>query len=160
MDQTSRSRSLGKKSMVPCIVTRNTNVQYESHSSSGLKIMAKVKLFVHTSHMDTEAMTLAPRAYLKWLAKMKAKINKIERRSYKVLTPCSVLVKLTVKILLTTDNGEHNNHNSLTSAAMKSKWTCLKLKSRSQGHLGSFWNWFTYILCMINMKFLHVCLTV
>ena len=36
-------------------VTRNTHVQYESYISSGLKVTAKVKVFVHASHADTDA---------------------------------------------------------------------------------------------------------
>ena len=50
------------------LVTRNTHVQYESPISSGKKVMAKVKVFVHASNADadadadadTRAMTLAP----------------------------------------------------------------------------------------------------
>ena len=54
--------------MVPCVkgvVTRNTHRHYESHISSELTFMAKVKVFVHALHTNTEAdaraMTLAPR---------------------------------------------------------------------------------------------------
>ena len=50
------------------LVTRNTNLQYESSITSGKKFMAKVKVFVHTSNLDTDtrAMTLhvAPRTFL------------------------------------------------------------------------------------------------
>ena len=49
------------------LVTRNTHVQYESSITSGLKVMAKVKVFIHTSHEDADvdggAMTLTPRTY-------------------------------------------------------------------------------------------------
>ena len=49
------------------LVTRNTHVQYESPISSGKKVIAKVKVFVHTSNADadtdTRAMTLAPRTF-------------------------------------------------------------------------------------------------
>ena len=41
----------------------NTHVQYESPITSGLKVMAKIKAFVH-AHVDARAMTLAPRTYL------------------------------------------------------------------------------------------------
>ena len=37
------------------LVTSNTHVQYESFISSGNKVMAKVKVFVHASHADTNA---------------------------------------------------------------------------------------------------------
>ena len=45
--QTSRSRSLGQKLWyeVKGLVTRNAYMQYESPRSSGLKVMAKVKVF-------------------------------------------------------------------------------------------------------------------
>ena len=43
-------------------------MQYESPISSGKKVMAKVKVFVHASHADADAdgraMTLAPRTYV------------------------------------------------------------------------------------------------
>ena len=32
------------------LVTRDTHVQYESFLTSGLKVIAKVKVFVHASH--------------------------------------------------------------------------------------------------------------
>ena len=35
-------------------VTSNTHVQYESSISSGKKVMAKVKVFVHTSQADAD----------------------------------------------------------------------------------------------------------
>ena len=35
-------------------------MQYESPITSGLKDMAKVKVFVHTTDADSRAMTLAP----------------------------------------------------------------------------------------------------
>ena len=42
--------------------TRNTHVHYESPITSGLKVMAKVKVFVHATDADSDgrAMTLAP----------------------------------------------------------------------------------------------------
>ena len=42
-------------------VTRNTYVQYESPISSGLKVIAKVKVFVHATDADADgsAVTLA-----------------------------------------------------------------------------------------------------
>ena len=43
-------------------------MQYESPITSGLKVMAKVKVFVHASHADVDAdsraMTFAPRTYI------------------------------------------------------------------------------------------------
>ena len=53
------------------LVIRNTHVKYESPVTSGLKVMAKVKVFVHTTNADADsrAMTIAPRTYLSWLAK-------------------------------------------------------------------------------------------
>ena len=49
-------------------------MQYESHISSGKKVMAKVKVFVHAFNVDadtdadadadTRAMTLAPRTFV------------------------------------------------------------------------------------------------
>ena len=51
-------------------------MQFESPITSGLKVMAKVKTFVHASHanMDGRAMTLAPWTYLSRLAKKAAQI--------------------------------------------------------------------------------------
>ena len=50
------------------LVTNNTNEQYESSITSGKKVMAKVKVFVHASnaetYADTKAMTLAPRTFV------------------------------------------------------------------------------------------------
>ena len=45
------------KIKVPCerFVTRNTYVQYKSPISSGKKVMAKVKVFVHASNDHAEA---------------------------------------------------------------------------------------------------------
>ena len=43
-------------------------MQYERSITSGLEVMAKVKVFVHAPDADGRAMTLAPRAYLSWLA--------------------------------------------------------------------------------------------
>ena len=37
------------------LVTRNTHVQYESPTSSGLKVMAKVKVFVYAANADRDA---------------------------------------------------------------------------------------------------------
>ena len=55
------------------LVTRNTHVQYERSITSGLEVMAKVKVFVHATAADADAdgraMTLAPRTYLSRLAK-------------------------------------------------------------------------------------------
>ena len=42
-------------------------MQYESPITSGKKVMAKVKVFVHASDADTRAMTLAPRLAKNWL---------------------------------------------------------------------------------------------
>ena len=48
------------------LITRNTHVQYESSTSYGKKVMAKVKVFVHAANADADtdadgrAMTLAP----------------------------------------------------------------------------------------------------
>ena len=52
--QTSRSRSQGQtlRYHMKFLATRNTHVQYESSITSGKKVMAKVKVFVHT-HMPT-----------------------------------------------------------------------------------------------------------
>ena len=50
-------------------------MQYESSITSGLEVMAKVKVFVHATDADADAdangraMTLAPRTYLSRLAK-------------------------------------------------------------------------------------------
>ena len=43
--------------MVPVkgLVTRNTHVQYESLTSSGLKVMARVKVFVYAANADADA---------------------------------------------------------------------------------------------------------
>ena len=56
------------------LVTRKTHVQYERSITSGLEVMAKVKVFVHATDADADtdadgrAMTLAPRTYLSRLA--------------------------------------------------------------------------------------------
>ena len=72
--QTSRSRSQGKKLwyQVKGLVTRNTHVQYASPITSGLKVMAKAKVFVHATDADTDgrAMTLAPRTYTRGIWKV------------------------------------------------------------------------------------------
>ena len=53
------------------LVTSNTHVQYECSISSGKKVMAKVKVFVHASNadadLDTRAMTLVSRTFVKAL---------------------------------------------------------------------------------------------
>ena len=53
-------------------------MQYERSITSGLEIMAKVKVFAHASNTDADAdsraMTLAPRTYLSQLAKNKLQI--------------------------------------------------------------------------------------
>ena len=53
------------------LVIRNRRVQYESPLTSGLKVMAKVKVFVHATQADADgrAMTLAPRIYFCRIAK-------------------------------------------------------------------------------------------
>ena len=51
------------------LVIRNTHMKYESSIFNGLKIMTKVKVFVHAANADADtdanadgrAMTLAPR---------------------------------------------------------------------------------------------------
>ena len=48
------------------LVTRNTYMQYESSTTSGLKDMAKVSVFVHATDPDGRA---APRTYLSRIAK-------------------------------------------------------------------------------------------
>ena len=40
--------------------TRNTYMQYESTTSSGLKVIAKVKVFVHAANANARAMKQAP----------------------------------------------------------------------------------------------------
>ena len=54
----SRSRSRGQKLWyhVKGLATRNTHVQYESPITSGKKVMAKVKVFVH-AHTPTRTQT-------------------------------------------------------------------------------------------------------
>ena len=50
-------------------------MKYERFITSGLEVMAKVKVFVHATDADTDAdadgraMTLAPRTYMSRLAK-------------------------------------------------------------------------------------------
>ena len=48
------------------LVIRNTHVKYESPTSSVLRVMTDVKVFVHATDADTDtrAMTLAPRIYV------------------------------------------------------------------------------------------------
>ena len=49
-------------------VIRNTHMKYESFIFNGLKVMAKVKVFVHAANgnmdADSRAMTLAPRKFV------------------------------------------------------------------------------------------------
>ena len=53
-------------------------MKYERSITSGLEVMAKVKVFVHATDVDADAdadadgraMTLAPRTYMSRLAKM------------------------------------------------------------------------------------------
>ena len=54
--QTSMSRSQGKKlwHQVKGLVSRNTHVQYESHISSGLKEVAKVKAFQKLDKLQSQ----------------------------------------------------------------------------------------------------------
>ena len=40
------------------IVTTNTHVQYEIPTSSGLKVMAKVKVFVHAANADADGRAM------------------------------------------------------------------------------------------------------
>ena len=58
--QTSRSRSQGEKLWyhMKGLVTRNAHVQYESPISSGLKVMAKVKVFVHATDVASSQATV------------------------------------------------------------------------------------------------------
>ena len=46
-------------------------MKYERSITSGLEVMAKVKVFVHATEADADgrAMTLAPRTYMSRLAK-------------------------------------------------------------------------------------------
>ena len=76
--QTSSSRSQGPNLWyhVKGLVTRNTHVQNESSITSGLKDMAKVNFFVHTTDADGRAMTLAPWTYLSRLAKKLGSVYK------------------------------------------------------------------------------------
>ena len=39
------------------LITRNPHVQYESSTSSGLNVMAKVKVFVYAANADARALT-------------------------------------------------------------------------------------------------------
>ena len=68
------------------LVIRNTHVQYESPVTSGLKVMAKVKVFVHAIDVDADAdgraMTLAPRTYLSRLAKNRSLIGLVHHDNY------------------------------------------------------------------------------
>ena len=47
-------------------------MKYERSITSGLEVMAKVKVFVHATDADADgrAMTLAPRTYMSRLAKI------------------------------------------------------------------------------------------
>ena len=44
-------------------------MKYERSITSGLEVMAKVKVFVHATDADGRNMTLAPRTYMSLLAK-------------------------------------------------------------------------------------------
>ena len=61
--QTSRSRSQGQNLWyhVKGLVIRNRHMKYESSIFNGLKVMAKVKVFVHAAKADTDgrAMTIS-----------------------------------------------------------------------------------------------------
>ena len=46
------------------VVIRNTHTKYETSALNGLKVKAKVKVFVHTSDADARDMTLAPRTFI------------------------------------------------------------------------------------------------
>ena len=63
-------------------VTSNTYVQYKSPTSSGLKVMVKVKVFVHAANADGDAdgraMTLAPRTFVP------ARLNAIKKGKLKL----------------------------------------------------------------------------
>ena len=50
------------------VITRNTHVQYERSITSGLEVMAKVKVFVHATAADANADGRAM-TYLSRLAK-------------------------------------------------------------------------------------------
>ena len=50
-------------------VIRNTHMKYENSIFNGLKVMAKVKVFVYAANVDAmdadaRAMTLAPRTFV------------------------------------------------------------------------------------------------
>ena len=66
--QTSRSRSRGQKLWyrVKGLVTGNKHMKYDSFIFNGLKVMAKVKVFVYAANAvaDGRAMTLAPQTFL------------------------------------------------------------------------------------------------
>ena len=51
------------------LVIKNTHVQYESPITSGLKVMAKIKVYVQTTDTDSRAMALGPQTYLSRIAK-------------------------------------------------------------------------------------------
>ena len=64
-------------------------MKYERSITSGLEVMAKVKVFVHATDADADAdgraMTLAPRTYMSRLAKKMIKgfkNTKISEKSY------------------------------------------------------------------------------
>ena len=46
------------------LVTRNSDMQYERSITSGLEVIAKVKVFVHATDADADGRALAPRTYL------------------------------------------------------------------------------------------------
>ena len=56
----SRTRPGGQKLwyQVKGLFTRNMHVQYESPNTSGLKVMTKVKVFVHAANADTDTRAM------------------------------------------------------------------------------------------------------
>ena len=95
------------------IATRNTHVQYESPITSGLKVMAKVKVFVNTSHTnpdaDSRAMTLAPQTYLSGLAKYSS-LHAIQNTYIPLLS-----VRVSFKLILDSvcvDNDFHHKQDN------------------------------------------------
>ena len=69
-------------------------MQYESPTSYGIQVMAKVKVLVHATDADTSmdgrAMTLAPRTYLSRLVKNKLQQTvRILQYGYLIVHICS-----------------------------------------------------------------------
>ena len=57
------NRRTGKHATKPRalgLLGHSVHVQYESQTSSGLKVIAKVKVFVHAANADTRARTGVP----------------------------------------------------------------------------------------------------